>query len=82
MDKLENMYNEGVKLYRSRNYNDAIILFTNLLNYKKYFYKALRMIIKINIRQNRYREARQLILGNMYLNNFNTLELLSGIENA
>lgn len=34
------------------------------------------------MRQNRFSEARQLILGNLYLNNFNTLELLAGIENA
>lgn len=82
MDKLEMMYSEGVKLYRNRKFNDARALFMNLLNYKEYFYKALRMIIKINMRQNRFSEARQLILDNMYLNNFNTIELLSNLENV
>lgn len=74
------MFEKGVQLYKERKYSEARRIFESLLEYEEYFYKALRMIVKINIRQYRYREARELILNYMYLENFNTLELLSSIE--
>lgn len=76
----KNMFEKGMQLYKERKYNEAREIFESLLEYKEYFYKALRMIVKVNTRQYRYKEARELILNYMHLNNFNTLQLLAELD--
>lgn len=74
------MFKKGMELYKQNHFDQAREIFNELLSYEEYFYKAMRMIVKSNIRQYRYREARELIKNCLYLDHYNTLSMLASID--
>jgi predicted Zn-dependent protease len=72
-------YDEAFEAYRNKDYKKARELFEFLLRNDRKSYKALRMLVNIDINLKNFREAMEKIRNNMFYDDVNTLRLLSKI---